>query len=769
MIGMTLAIVILLFILNQFSYDTFHRNHSRIYRLTTTGQNNFEGKHFAKVFDPVFVPPMAKYFPEIEIFTRLVPVLGGVVKSHDRFIKIEQGYQCDSTFFKVFDCQFLIGSPEVFNKPGSMVVTESFAKKAFGNTDVIGQLITIPEGQYYGASSDFVVNGLIKDFPQNSHVHPEFVATPSDRNELDRVAWTYLLLYPNSNPAAITRGFRKFYLDHVNKDTANIQKAYLQNISDIHLHSDKLREIEPNGSITFIYTLAVSGTLLLLISIINFVNLASGMAAFSMKFLHVSKIFGSTRFVAARYFLGESALIVGVSSIITLIALAVSDQVIVRNFSMYLLDKHWLLIVIVTALIGMTIIFLTTVISINRVTNGLSSSRASQKKDKSVTNALIVFQNLASVCMIIAVIVIHQQTEYALSSSLGAKNQNLICLDNVHSEVQQKFETFKVELLKLSSIKSVSAMLDKPGEEANDMMPFTLEGYRPNGVGGKQELIGVQPCDYSLSRTFDLTFLGGRDFSDTNDDKEGVGEYIINESALRHLNYTQPDAILGREFQISFDASIPIPKGRIIGVVKDFHLSTLRKKIEPLVLFKRKNLWLLNIAVAFNNEAKKQGLVDVEHVWKSMFPSHNFQYQYVASMYQNVYKTENLQMNLLSIFTLMALFVSGMGLLGLCLLNVQRRLKELAIRKVNGAQESQLLSMISWQFIKWVLLACFLAFPLSYYLMNEWLAVFVYRIDISWWVYVFAGFIAILVSFFTIFFQALKAARSNPAAILKYE
>ncbi len=192
-VGLTVAascaVAILLFVLHQLSYDTFHKNHDRIYRLTTTGSNNFEGKHFAKVFDPLYVPGMASYFPEIETYVRLVPVLGGVVKSNDKFIKVEQGYQCDSTFFKVFDCQFRVGNPEkVFSQPGVMVVTESFARKAFGTADPIGQLVTIPAGQYYGVSYDFVVKGVIKDFPQNNHFHPEFMVTPKDPNKPGRVA-----------------------------------------------------------------------------------------------------------------------------------------------------------------------------------------------------------------------------------------------------------------------------------------------------------------------------------------------------------------------------------------------------------------------------------------------------------------------------------------------------------------------------------------------------------------------------------------------------
>jgi putative ABC transport system permease protein len=769
-LAFTSATLILMFILNQLSYDKFHRNHSRIYRLTITGQNNFDGKHFAKIFDPVFVPGMASYFPEIETYTRLVPVLGGVVKFKDDYIKVEQGYQSDSTFFKVFDCQFRIGSPvNVFNKPGTVVVTESFAHKAFGKADPIGQLITIPAGQYYGVSAEFVVTGVIKDFPQNSHLHPEFLAWPKDHSELGRVAWTYLLLHPHADPMTVTSGFTKFYLSHVNKDTANMRRAYLQNITDIHLRSDKLREIEPNSSISVTYTLAVAGALLLLIAIINFVNLSQGMTVFSDKYLNVTKILGSTRFFVVRYFLSESALLVGAAAITSLVASVFFDIIIVKEFSLHLFDQHWSTLAIIMLLFSSIVIALNTALSQMQSTSEFRAVKLNNRKGKTVITFLIVLQNTISICMIAAVIVIHRQTEYAISSALGNENNDLICFENVHSDLQQKFEAFKSELLKSSSIKSVSAMLDKPSGEANDMMPFTLEGYHRDVAGKDNALIGVLPCDYSITRTFNLTFLSGEDFSSNNNDREGSGEYIINESALRYLHYAKPQEIIGKEFSISFDPSIAIPKGRIIGVVKDFHLSSLRTKVEPLVLFKRKDLWLLNFIVAFRDGAREQALVDIDRVWRRMFSAHVFQYQYVGNMYQNLYKTEQLQKKLLSIFTLVALFVSAMGLLGLCLLNTQRRMKELAIRKVNGAMESQLFGIISWGFIKWVLLACMLAVPVSYYFMTEWLNTFVYKVEISWWVFVLAGTIAILVAFFAIFFQSLRAARANPATILKHE
>jgi putative ABC transport system permease protein len=371
--------------------------------------------------------------------------------------------------------------------------------------------------------------------------------------------------------------------------------------------------------------------------------------------------------------------------------------------------------------------------------------------------------------LIVAVIVIYQQTHFALASSLGFQSNNMICIENVHSDIQAKFEVFKSELQKQASIKSISAMLDTPGGEANDMMPFKLEGYVVSESDKTDSLIGVMPCDYSLTEIFDLKFLSGNNFSKKNDDNEGSGEYIINESALTRLHYTNPNEIIGKEFSISFDPNIKIPKGRIIGVVKDFHLSSLKKKIEPIVLFKRKDLWLLNFIIAFQPGMDKQGLDDLEFIWKKMFPGHKMEYNYVSHIYESTYKTELLQATLLSIFTFIALFMSAMGLLGLSLLTTQKRMKEIAIRKVNGAEINQLITMLCWYFIKLIAVAFIISVPLSVYAMSAWLEPFAYKIQIKWWVFGVAGLTAFLTAFLSIIFHSLKAAKINPVEILRSE
>jgi len=778
-VGLSLALcgilIIVLFLKNELTYDSFHKKSDRIYRLTITDPDFLEGKHFASVQNPDYIPKMAAYFPEIENYVRLVPIMGGVVKLKENFIKVNQAFQCDSTFFSVFDPELLVGNPaNILDKPGLMVVSESFAKKIFGNHNPVGQILTLPDGQYYGKSIDFTIKGIMKDFPRNSHFHPEFIVTPIDKSEFNRWVWTYLLLSNDANADNILLRFKDFIAIQTGKKVIEIKtKAYLQKIINIHLHSNKFREIEPNSNMFVMFTLSVAVLLILLIAITNYVNLNIGMAVFNDKYLYISKVFGSSRWMKMKYFISESIIIAIISIIICGFITSLAHITIQKYFALNLFKGSALLILSVIVLFGLVSILSGILILLKQEINNLKSGlnqNTSNLNRKGVSKSLIVLQYAISIALIVAVFVIHRQTNYALENSMGVKDNNLICIENIHSNVQQKFEMFKTELLKYSSIESVSAMLEPPGGEANDMFQFTMEGYVKNETNEVDNKIGVFPCDFSFASIFNLHFLSGNNFSEKNEDNEGSGEYIINESAMKRLNYTNPDKIIGKDFRLIFgNDAIKIPKGKIIGVVKDFHLSSIKKKVEPLVLFKRKDLWLLDFVVSFRPDMRVTALSDIEHVWKKMFPEHLFQYEYVSSMYKNLYKTELLQSQLLSIFTFMALFICSMGLLGMSLLTTQRRTKEIGIRKVNGARIDQTMIMLNWDFVKWILISFVIACPIAWYAMHRWLENFAYKTELSWWIFALAGLLALGIALLTVSWQSWKAATRNPVDALRYE
>jgi putative ABC transport system permease protein len=523
-----------------------------------------------------------------------------------------------------------------------------------------------------------------------------------------------------------------------------------------------------------IYTLAIAALVLLFIALTNYSNLNIGMAGYSDKFLFLSKVSGSSVWMNLQYFLFEGMIIISSTVLLSCFIISLTDILIQKQFGLSLLKGNLFFIISFVLLFSLMSILSGIIPLLKqgiRIISSISDyqSKVSIKR-KGISKSIIVLQYTISIALIVAVIIIGRQTSYALKNSMGAESDNIIILKDVHTSIQQKFGIYKAELSKYNSIELVSAMLEPPGGEANDMFRFNMEGYINNETNKTDELIGIFPCDYSFASIFNLNFLAGTNFSENKKDNEGSGEYIINESAMKRLQCSKPEEIIGREFALIFnEGGIKIPKGKIIGVVQDFHLSSIKKEIEPLVFFKRDELWLINFVVSFRPGMQMAGLSDAQHLWEKMFPGYPFQYEFVDSIYKNVYKTELLQARLLSLFTFIALFICSMGLLGMSLLTTQRRTKEIGLRKINGASTGEMLLMLNWDFIKWIIFSFVLAIPLSFYAMHKWLENFAYKTDLSWWIFALAGLSAITIAALTVSVQSWKASVCNPVDTLRYE
>jgi len=779
-IGLSLALsallIISMYLKLELSYEKYNSKSDRIYRHTITSENFIGGKHFARMVYASYVPAMAEYFPEIESYVRLARMRGEFIKKNKQFFGLNQAFQVDSTFFEIFDAKLLIGNSEnILDEPGTMVISESYAKKVFGDDNPIGQVLTLPESQFYAESIDLTVKGIMKDFPVNSHLHPDFITSPVDRTVFNSWAWVYLLFAENSDAENITIKFPDFLSSVWEVEKSELKMIpYFQSIEDIHLHSDKLREIESNGNMVVIYTLSTAALILLFIALINYANLNIGMAGFSDKFVFINKLSGSSQKVSIKHYLLEGLTVYMAVILVSYFLTIFADSAIQKYIGINLFKKEKVLVFAIALIFGILSILASIApmykLILSKVSSVLDFKSLSNIKKKGVSNGLIVLQYTISISLIVAVFVIHRQTNYALQSGMGSEINNLICIENVHISVQNDFPVFKEELLKYNSIESVSAMFEPPGGEANDMFPFKMEGYVPDESNPQDKMIGVFPCDYSFANIFNLKFLSGSNFSEKCKDSEGAGEYIINEAAVKRLGYSNPDEIVGKEFDLEFfNDFIQIPEGKIIGVIKDFHFSSLKKEIEPYIFFKRDTMWISNFIVSFNPENKDKALLNIKTVWEQLYPNYPFEYSYVDSMYKQVYRAEILQAKLLSIFTIIALFICSMGLLGMSLLITQRRTKEIGIRKVNGAKISQIIWFVNWNLIKWIIISLIISVPLSYLAMLRWLENFAYKTSISWWIFVLSGMIAILISIVTVSLISWKAARSNPVNALRYE
>ncbi len=776
MLAFSSMMLIALYLKHELSYDRFHTTSDRIYRFTATSPTAFSGKHFARIWGAAYIPEMAGTFPEIESYTRLSPVSGGVVLWEEKKIPMQQTFFCDSSFLKIFEVNLLLGDPkEVLAGPSSLLISESYAKKIFGDKNPVGQVLTIPTGRENGEVMPLHVTGVMEDFPGNSHFHPEFVASPPDPSWLDSWAFTYLLLHPGAQTDGIISGFPSFLADIGEIEEEEVDYvAHLQPITDIHLHSQKTREIEGNSNMAIVYSFTIAVIILLFIALLNYNMLNLGMLRYTDDLMFVGRVYGASRRQQLKYYLYEGLCILFMALLLSLVLVYLSTLFIESRFNLDLLKGNILFILLLLAVIGLAgfvsgffpqvqAYFGTLLASARKTSGGVVRKRRLSK-------GLIVFQYAIAIVLIVSVLVIQRQTSYALQSGMGAENGGIVCVKNAHSSIVEKFPEFKKALLNYPSIRSVSGMLDPPGGDANDMFRFSLEGYETDESRPEDQLIGILPCDYSMPSLFGLRFLAGQDFSDRYSDAEGSGEYIINKSAMERLGYSHPSDIVDMEFQLFFHSDfIQIPAGRITGVVEDFHLSSLKREIEPVVLFKRDTMWIDNLLISFHPGNLAQGLKDAEKTWGSLFPGHTFSYDFVDSMYRQVYLVERLQAALLLLFTLIALFICSMGLLGLSLLASQQRIKEIGIRRVNGAEIRAIVGMLNRDFLKWVLLSYILAMPLAWLGMHRWLEAFAYKTSLSWWIFLLAGLIAFLLSAIPLTIQSWKAARRNPIEALRSE
>ena len=752
-------------------YDAFHKKADRIFRLTITSRAFLENNHFARIINSESLPELSDEIPEIEKFVRLAPLRDGLVLRDEQNYSIEQAFVVDDTFFEIFDAEFLKGVPNnVLLDPGSTVISESFALKVFGDEDPIGKIISLPAGHFNPEKMNLTVNGVIKDFSQESHFHPNLLVMPGP-DKISGWAYAYILLSQNIDGTIVedkaSKKITESYAGEGNNEV--VVNAHLMKIKDIHLNSNLLREIEPNGSMTSIYVFSIAAMILLFISLSNFTNLSLGTAGYLRKFLALNQVLGSPRRIIINYFFIESSIVVSGAILIVLATCMPVNSIIFEHYQINLLQGNGIFALGIILLFGSfgVLAGVQPVIK-NRVEN--FSLGDSLKGSSSVYRHrfMLISQFVMAIVLLVGVIVISEQTSFALNNSMGADKNNVVCIPSVHSEIQKDFGIFKSELLRHNAIISVSAMMDPPGGETHDMFPYVMQDVPE--IESNMNSIGVFACDYSFADVFGLTFLSGKNFSKNDLDEMEKGEYVINETAMNYLGFQDPNVVLGKAFAIlSPVEGVSLPKGRIIGVVKDFHLSGLQTKVEPLVLFKRADSWLGNIVVAYRPPLKNEAIENITKIWSSLFPKYPLEYLQVSAIYKSVYKTEILQRNLIIIFAIISVFVCAMGLIGLSLMVSQHRFKEIGIRKVNGAKVSEILLMLNKEFLRWLTIAFIFATPLAFLAANKWLEAFAYKINIGWWMFFLAGAITMFITIITVSWHSYRAAIQNPVKSLRTE
>ena len=788
--GMAVCLLIILFIQSELSFDKHHKNADNIYRVVL--DRYYPGRSTSYSIIPQSIGGAIKAeYPEVLESTRLFNLGGNgnfFLRIGEKTFEEKRVLAADSNFFRVFTCKILQGDPNTaLEKPNSVVINETTAKKLFGSTDIVGKQF---ETDGDDTTQTFMITGVVADWPDNSHfLFDMLISTSTFRftrqpNFIGFAAHTYLLLNPKASYKALEAKFpdiiKKYVSGEINKvfnqSWEDFQKAgngyhyYLQPLTKIHLISDLEAELRPNGSMTAVYIFGIVAVFILFLACINFINLSTARSVERAKEVGIRKTFGSEKKSLVGQFLIESVVVSVISMLLAfgLIILLIPAFNTISGKELtasYFLQPTWLLLLIAFVLITGVIagLYPALVLSSFNPIMVLKGRFKSNRYGLLLRNALVIFQFAISVILIIATIVVNRQMKYMLGNKLGFKKDHVIVIERTDL-VENQLIAFKNELLRIPGMEYASGTSSLPGNQ-------NFFGTTWQEVGSKAPMTGRGVIvDETLDKTLGLEVKEGRFFSkDFSTDSLSV---VLNEKAVKELglkNAIGSRLISPDEFYNGRDGSQYIYT--VVGVVKDFHYHSLHEPISPLVMVNAKKFGDRSplVALRIKGDNFKTAIADVGAVWKKFVKEKPFNYYFLDKSLADQYKAEQTTQRIFTIFSGLAIFIACIGLLGLAAYATQQRTREISIRKVLGASESSIVTMLSKDFLRLVLLSSVIAFPVAWWGMNKWLQDFAYRINMGWWIFIAAGSLAVLVTLFTVSTQAIKAALANPVKSLRTE
>ncbi|HEV8284627.1 MAG TPA: ABC transporter permease [Chitinophagaceae bacterium] len=771
-IGMAACIVIMLFVLYERSFDNFHSKN--IYRLNEV--QKFEGMVASqKVALSMFPmgPTLKNEFPEIKNYTRVHWTGKFQMTYGEKRLYFSETLFVDSTFLDMFDFKLIKGDRKtVLKEPKSAVLTESVAEKLFGKQDPLGKTIT----HYGGDTSNFIVTGILKDVPQNSQM--QFDALFSF-NTIYQPDWmnnwggnwlnTYVELAGKTNVPALEKKFPAYLKKYMAAgDNWKNYELFLLPIRSVHAGAsdiglDYINYQKFNKNYTNIFS--IIAIIVLIIACVNFMNLSTARSAERAKEVGIRKSVGARRFQLSLQFIGETVLLSLVALLLAFIlvqlVLPYINNLSQRNLRLPFLNKPLLLLYVILGTVAVGVlsgIYPALYLSSFKPVKVLKGSVQIGKNKGLLRNALVIAQFTSAIFLIIATIFAVRQLSYMQSRDPGFVRDQIVTipLDRITG---RKYDVVKQELTANTIIAGVTAAQDQLGSHLDQ------SGIEFKGDGPVRELTSTRLIvDPDYLHLYKIPILLGRNFS--NDSSANGKEYIINEALAKELlkdNRKQTYSyLLGKRF--GFDSL-----GTIVGIAKDFNFNSLHYKIETMFMHNQKNWGYSNMSVKINGGKVKEALAYIQGIWKKNFADHPFEYQFLDDHFKEVYKADTQVNNIVGILAALAIIISCLGLFGLASYSAEKRIKEVGIRKVLGASVQNIVALLSKHFLKLVLIANLIAWPIAWFALNRWLQDYAYRVNISWWVFAIAGVTAILIALITVSFQAIKSAIANPVKSLRTE
>jgi putative ABC transport system permease protein len=782
-VGLTCCLLIVTYIVHELSYDQYNRNGANIYRVTRSF-NNSEG--IVSLNLSTISPPFGLYlptdFPEIKKMTRLLNNGTTPLKYKDKLINEPNVYFADENLFDVFTLDVVAGNPKTaLKEPFSVMLSEEVAKKYFGTEDPMNKVLRA-NNQF-----DVKVTGIYKAFPSASHMHPGILVSFNTLNDSVvygaqnlRTNWgnnsffTFLLLPEHYNPERMIAEFPAFvdrrmdHKDYGGQLPSKFTKLGLQRLTDIHLHSHTDYEAEPNGDIARVYIFSIIGAFILLIACINYMNLSTARSALRAREIGIRKVIGARKKEIIAQFLSESVLISWVAILLSFALLYFSlpwlSHISGNQLSMDLLWKWQILLPIFLApfVVGiLSGIYPALFMSSFQPIKTLKGLLKAGNGNISLRKVLVIIQFSISIVLIITTIIVFQQLRYMQASSLGYNKEHLITMF-YYNDLNGPYETFRNELLQNPDIREVGRSSRIPTGRLLDAMgasAFIGDSLRPVTAD-----IKFLAADYDFVPAYGIPVVAGRNFSRSF--ASDTSNFILNEAASRAIGWKSPREAIGKDFVYGQS------KGKIVGVIGDFHFESLRQKIVPLVLINppttRGQSFFNYLSVkASGNTASS--LASMEKVWKKYLPEIPYQFTFLDENFASLYQSEQQQGTLFTIFACIAIFIASLGLFGLSAFTISQRIKEIGVRRVLGARVDSIVKLLSMEFIKLVLIASIIAFPIAWYAMSHWLQDFAYRISVQWWVFILSALLALIVALATVSFHSIRAALANPVKSLRSE
>jgi putative ABC transport system permease protein len=790
-LAMASAVLIYLFVVDEVSYDQYHAKSDRTYRAT---RKFFDKEHNLRLHlssvAPPFGPLLKNDFGEIEVMARTLQyttVIGLEEKGELKSFTENNIFLAEPNLFKIFDIKIKSGDPvKDFQRPFTVMLSEKTAMRYFNDTNVVGKRLR------FNNTQDLEITGVYENFPSQTHWHPDFLVsfvTLEDNNIYGRTGldtnWgnnsfsTYLLLAEGTDPKKVETQFPAFIDKHYGTYVisnfnpgadfvaSKTTELTLQKVTDVHLRSHLDDEIEVNGNINNVYMMSVIGAFIVLIACFNFINLSTARATKRAKEVGLRKVVGAFKNQLIMQYLGESILIALFS---LALALAIDFFAIewLNRFTgktlVFDLITSWSLLV---GLMGFAIlvgimagIYPAFVVSGFKPAMVLKGQQGSVKGKGGIRKALVVAQFSISTVLMIATAITFQQLGYLNNRDLGYDRSQVITL-TYYGLLAQQYDAFYNEMLASSAIKNVGRssrvptgrLLDSQGSAA------VVKGDSLTDTGINLKYVAI---DEEFFNTYGVNLMAGRNFSKEIKTDDSLS-FIINEAAVRAIGWKSNEEGIGQDF------SYGGVRGKLVGVVNDFHFESLHQEVTPMIFVPIEQAGANFVAVKISSSEMQQGLAHLEKLWKEMLPGRPFEYQFMDDRYARLYEAEQKEGKLFTIFSGLAIFIASLGLFGLATFNTMQRVKEIGIRKVLGASVPSILALLSKEIIMLILAANLIAWPVAWYFMSQWLNSFAYHVDMNVLAYALAALACIVVALITVSSQTIKAAMTNPANTLRYE